>query len=349
LTRAKAIGWALNDLMPRRPNASRRRFISQGLTVGALGLVLGCGRWPLPGAGRGGLSRVGYLESGVNPAAYDAFREALLDLGYVEGEHVVLDRRDAARDFERLPSMAAELVSLSVDVIVVVGGPAIVAASQATSTIPIVTAGSNVITTGLVSNLARPEGNITGVASNAGETVVKWVELLKETVPGISYLAVVYDRASRATDTNLPAIRAAESFGLHARAYDVPSLDQLPIVLATARADGANGVMVQSGGVFGGAQDSRIGQAIFASGLPAVGESRLFAVSGGLLAHGSGATWTVRRTANYVDRILRGARPGDLPIEVPTTFEIVVNQRAARALGIEVPSSVLLRATEIID
>jgi ABC-type uncharacterized transport system substrate-binding protein len=326
---------------------SRRRLIQGSLGLAGLGLLVGCGVLSPGGQGPAGPRRVGYLEVGANQT-FEAFREGLRDLGYVEGQHVLIERRNAERDLERLPAMAAELVGWPAEVIVARDTPAIVAASRATSIIPIVTAGANVAGTGLVANVARPEGNITGVATNARETLGKWVELLKETVPTVSRLAVVHSGSPAAQGQIERVERVAQPLGLQIAQYDVPHLDQLAAVLATARAEGADGLMMLSGGLIGGGTDPRIGGEVLKSGLPAVGESRLFAVHGGLLAHGADSDGLARRAAYYVDRLLKGARPGDLPVELPTAFQIVVNVRTAEMLGITVPQSVLLRATEII-
>jgi ABC-type uncharacterized transport system substrate-binding protein len=332
-------------------NRDRRDFLRVGVALAGLGLLAGCGMVPFGVQGPAGPRRIGFLDSGTNPGRFETFREGLRDLGYVEGQHVLIVRRDAERESDRLPAMAAELVALPVEVIVVTGSPAVAAASRATSTIPIVTAGTNVAGTGRVTNIARPEGNITGVATSASETFGKWVELLKETVPTISRLAAVQDRAG---SSNAPGQierveRAAQPLGLQVVLYAVPHLDRLAAVLATARAEGADGLMVLSGGVFGGGSDPRISGEALKAGLPAVAEQRAFAANGGLLAHGVGTEMLARRAAAYVDKILKGARPGELPIELPTTYEIVVNLRTAQALGITVPQSVLLRATEIIQ
>ena len=332
-------------------NRDRRDFLRAGVALAGLGLLTGCGIVPFGVQGPAGPRRIGFLDSGTNPGRFETFREGLRDLGYVEGQHVLIVRRDAERESDRLPAMAAELVALPVEVIVVTGSPAVAAASRATSTIPIVTAGTNVVGTGLVTNMARPEGNITGVATNATETFGKWVELLKETVPTISRLAAVQDRAG---SSNAPGLierveRAAQPLGLQVVPYAVPHLDRLAAVLATARAEGADGLMVLSGGVVGGGADPHIGGAALKAGLPAVAEQRAFAANGGLLAHGVGTEMLARRAAAYVDKILKGARPGELPIELPITFEIVVNLRTAQALGITVPQSVLLQATVIIQ
>ena len=272
------------------------------------------------------------------------------DLGYVEEQNLLVEYRDAEGDQERLPAMAAELVGLPVEVIVAYNVFAIIAASRATSVIPIVATGANVVGAGLVANIARPEGNITGVATNTVETVGKWIELLKETVPTISRLAAVLDRSGPAAQANLEQVqRAAQSLQLQYTAYDLRDLDQLSAVLSTARADGADGLMLVSGGVLGGGGDPRIGGAVLKSRLPAVAEARPFAIAGGLLAHGSDTAALARRSASYVDKILKGARPADLPIELPTTFSVVVNLKTARELGITVPQSVLHRATEVVQ
>jgi putative tryptophan/tyrosine transport system substrate-binding protein len=332
---------------------NRRDFLRASLGLTGLGLLAGCGVLPSQGRAPADPRRIGFLDAGANPGVYfDAFHEGLRDLGYVEGQHVLIERRDAEGDLGRLSAMAAELVALPVDVIVVSGSPAVLAASQATSTIPIVTAGTNVVGNGLVKNMARPEGNITGVGSNASETFGKWVELLHETVPTISRLAAVQGSGGNPTaqQGQIERVeRAAQPLGLQLAWYEMPHLDQLSAVLSTARAEGAEGLIMLSGGVIGGGTDPRIGGAVLKSGLPAVAENRLFAANGGLLAHGIDSPGVARRAAGYVDRILKGARPGDLPIELPTTFRIVVNLRVARELGVTVPQSVLLRATELIQ
>lgn len=329
---------------------SRRRFLQGTLALASLGLVVGCGVLPSPVRAPVGPRRVGYLASGVDPQGFEVFREGLRELGYVEGRDVAIERRDSERDFERLPALAAELVNWPAEVIVVAGGPAIVAASRATATIPIVAAGSNVVGLGLVGNVARPEGNITGVATNAGETFGKWVELLKETVPATSRLAAVHGAGNPVAQEQLQTVgRVAQNLGLRLAPYDLPDLDRLAAVLATARSEGADGLVVLPGGVLGGGADPRIGGEVLKSLLPAVGEVRLFAVHGGLLSHGVDARWRAGRIAVYVDKLLNGAKPADLPVELPTTFQVVVNLRTAEALGITVPQSVLLRATEVIE
>ena len=329
---------------------SRRRLLRTVLALAALGLVSGCGLVSPPGQQAAVPRRIGLLESGATLNLFEPFREGLRDLGYVEGRDILIEHRSAEGNLDRLPTLAADLVGLPVEIIVVTENAAQIAASRATSTIPIVAGGANVVSAGLVTSIARPEGNITGVTSNATETVGKRVELIKDTVPTISRLAVVWGRGSTTVQANMQLVeRAAEVLQLHATWYEVTDLDDLPAVFATARADGADGLVVQSGGILGGNTDPRIGGAVLKSRLPAVAEQRAFAASGGLLAHGTRPGASARRAASYVDKILKGARPGDLPIELPTEFHIVVNLRTAQELGIAIPQSVLNRATEVIQ
>ncbi|HZO27101.1 MAG TPA: ABC transporter substrate-binding protein [Chloroflexota bacterium] len=328
----------------------RRRVLQGGLALAGLGLLSGCGFVSLPGQRQASLRRIGYLTAGLGAPTVEAFREGMRDLRYVEGENLLIEYRDAQGYQERLPALAAELVSMPVEVIIAYNVFAIVAASRATSVIPIVATGANVVGAGLVTNIARPEGNITGVALNGVETVGKWIELLKQTVPTISRLAVVLDRSGPAAEANLQQVqRATQSLQLQHTSYDLRDLDQLSAVLSTARADGADSLMIVSGGVLAGGADPRIGGAALKARLPAVAESRLFAVAGGLVAHGTDTLALARRSATYVDKILRGARPGDLPIELPTEFIIVVNLKSAQELGVLVPQSVLQQTTEVIQ
>jgi len=279
----------------------------------------------------------------------ESFRDSMRDLGYVEGQNLLIEYRDADGHLDRLPALAAELVDSGAEVIVARNNLTALAVSRATSSIPIVAAGADVVAAGLVTNIARPEGNLTGVTSNSTETVVKWIELLAETVPTISRLAVMLDPSGPATDANLQQVqRATQALQLQYATYDLRTLDHLSAVLATAGADGSDGLVVVPGGAIAGGSDPRIGDAVLKSRLPAIAQQRLFAVAGGLLAHGANTAALVRRSASYVDKILKGARPGDLPIELPTEFTIVVNLQTAQALGITIPPSVLQQATELI-
>jgi putative tryptophan/tyrosine transport system substrate-binding protein len=327
----------------------RRHFLENGLALAGLGLLAGCGlvRVPSPRP-----RRIGFLESGppLIPPTIESFREGLRDLGYVEGENLIIEYRDAEVHLERLPALAAELVGIPVEVIVASNAPTALAASQATATIPIVAAGGNVVAVGLVTRVAHPEGNITGVTTNSVEAIGKWVELLQEVAPTMSRLAVAADLSNLASQPFLEAVEhATQALRLQHTVYDVPDLDRFAETLAAAKADGADSLVVVSGGAFRGGNDVRIGSGALNARLPAVAEGRAFAVNGGLLAHGADTVALARRSASYVDKILRGARPGDLPIELPTTFNIVVNLKTARSLGLTIPQSVLQQATEIVQ
>jgi putative ABC transport system substrate-binding protein len=331
-------------------NQRRRRFLQGWLGLVAIGLLAGCGSLPIPGQRPANARRIGYLDAATNTPALRALREGLRDLDYVDGQNILIDHRDAQGDLALLPELAAALVDSPVEAIVVTNNSAATAASHATSTIPIVAAGANVVAAGLVASIARPEGNITGVTTNSVELVGKWLEVLKEAVPRIARLAAVLDFRGPPAQAFLPEVqRAAQALHLELRSYDLRSLDDLGAVLSLASADGADGLVMVSGGVIAGGTDPRIGGEVLRARLPAVAEQRDFAVAGGLLAHGVDTLALVRRAASYVDKILKGAKPGDLPIELPTTFSLVVNLNTARNFGITVPQSVLLRATEVIQ
>ena len=329
----------------------RRRILQRGLAFVGLGLLAACWAAPIPGQRSAGPRRVGFLDAGPSGGTIRPFREGLGALGYVEGQTILIEYRDAGLNPERLPSLVAELIGAPVEILVVSNAPTALAASQATRSVPIVAAGGNIVAAGLVSNLAHPEGNITGVTTNSVEVIGKWVELLKETVPTISHLAALVDlsNSSPAQAFLRELQRADQSLQLQHTTYDLRELDQLPTVLAAARADGVDGLLVVSGGVLRGGTDPRIAVEAMRSRLPAVAETRPFTVNGGLLAHGPNTDELARRSATYVDKILKGAKPADLPIELPAAFDIVVNLKTAQELGITLPRSVLQRATETIQ
>ena len=330
---------------------SRRRLLQGSLTLAGLGLLAGCGLVSLPGQRPTRLRRIGFLESGTGTPTVETLREALRELGYVEGQNLLIEYRTAEGHLELLPSLVAELVDLRVEIIVARENPAFLAASRVTSAIPIVASGGNVVLAGLVTNIARPEGNVTGVTSNSSGAAGKWIELLRERAPTISRLAAVLDRSGPwGRGVSLSEVqRAAQIFQLQLTLYDLRDLDQLSEILATVKGDGMDGLVVVSGGVLGGAANPRIGGEVLKSRLPAVAESRAFAANGGLLASGADPFAMARQAASYVDKLLKGARPGDLPIELPSRFNVVVNLRTARDLGITIPTSVLQQATEIIQ
>ena len=298
--------------------------------------------------------RVGYLSIGSasdprRVAIYDAFRQSLNDRGYVENRNISIERRFAEGDYARLPNLAADLVRRKVDVIAAYSTPAAKAALGATRSIPIVMSGVvDPVATGRVVGLARPGGNVTGLSLMAPEIVGKQMQLLKELIPTISRIAILWNPAN---PSGTPQVHEAE---IAARALKVQlqliearnadDLDKAFTAVTRARADG---MVVVVDGMF---IDSRIQLARLAekARLPAVYGLREHVEVGGLMFYGASPVDQARRAATLVDKILKGAKPGDLPVEQPTEFELVINLKTARALGVAVPQSVLVRADEII-
>jgi ABC-type uncharacterized transport system substrate-binding protein len=298
--------------------------------------------------------RVGYLSIGSasdprRVAIYEAFRQSLHDRGYIENRNISIESRFAEGDYDRLPGLAAELVRRRVDVIAAYSTPAAKAALGATKSIPIVMSGVvDPVATGLVVGLARPGGNATGLSLMAPEIVGKQMQLLKELIPSVSRIAVLWNPAN---PSGAPQLQEAE---VAARALKVQlqplearsgnDLDQAFAAMTRVRADG---MIVVVDGVF---IDSRIRLARLAekAHLPAVYGLREHVEVGGLMFYGASPVDQARRAATLVDKILKGAKPGDLPVEQPTEFELVINLKTARALGLSVPQSVLVRADEII-
>lgn len=298
-------------------------------------------------------ARIGYLRSGsmADATRYgEALRQGLRELGYVEGRNLTIETRAADDQSERLPGLAAELIRLPVDVIVAGGTLAIRAAKQATGTIPIVMAVStDPVGAGLVASLARPGGNVTGLSLGAGEQFSgKWVELLKEIVPGVSRLAALWDPLNRplvlsfvqATET------AAQAAGL--RLHQAQAHHAAEIDAAFTAMRGAEALIVLPSANFS-SQRKRIVELAARHRLPAIYEHREYIDVGGFVSYGPNLLAVVRRAAYYVDRILKGAKPADLPVEQPRHFELIINRKAARALGLTLSPSLLSRADEVID
>ena len=301
------------------------------------------------------VARIGFLATNlaVIPHLRDAFLQGLRDLGYVEGRNVVIEYRDAEGKLERFPALAAELVALKVDVIVAPTTPATVAAKQATKTIPIVFAVvSDPVTSGLVTSLARPGGNVTGLSVLEPELVGKRLELLKQVVPGVSRVAVLWHPGAVGERTEKDVLKEAEAA---ARAMGVP----LQFVEARGPADfdrafldmtraSAGALAVLESTVFFVERRHLVDLAA-KNRLPAVYGLREFVDAGGLMAYGPNQPDLFRRAATYVDKILKGAKPGDLPVEQPTKFELIINLKAAKGLDITIPQSLLGRADEVIQ
>jgi putative ABC transport system substrate-binding protein len=297
------------------------------------------------------IARIGYLSSSLADGLHttEAFRQGLRDLGYVEGRNIVIDYRDAEGKLERLPALAAELVALKVDIILGAGSLLAVAAKQATKTIPIVFAVSpDPVTDGLVTSLSRPGGNVTGLSSLAPELVGKRLELLTQAIPGISRVAVLWQPGGGGDRTLQAAEAAAQALVVHLQFVEArgpADFDRAFLDMTNARAGALT--------VFGGAmflnERRRLVGLVAKNRLPAVYVLREFVDAGGLMSYGPNIADNYRRAATYVDKILKGAKPGDLPVEQPTKFELVINLKTAKSLGITIPQSVLGRADEVIQ
>ena len=298
------------------------------------------------------IPRIGFLVSETlsgQASRVEALRAGLRAFGYVESDTLRVELRTADGRYDRLPALAAELVDLEVDLIVTFGVKAAVAAKRATRTIPLVIpATADPVASGLVTSLARPDANITGSTIFGLELNAKRLALLKEAVPRVARAAVLVNPANASVEPSLAAMRpTSEALRIELRVVEarVPAdIDSAFAKLAQERADA---VVVQQDTLFG-ANHSRIARLAARGGLPSVGNKE-YAEAGGLLGYGASDAALYRRGAYFVDRILKGAKPGDLPFERPTEFELVVNMKTAKALRLEVPRAVLLGADRVID
>jgi putative ABC transport system substrate-binding protein len=302
----------------------------------------------------GKVPRIGVLlpaepASPTEPNA-SAFRQGLRNLGYVEGQSIAIEYRYAHGRHERYAELAQELVRLNVDVLVA-GGTASFAARDATQTIPIVSiAAGDLIGTGLVTNLARPGGNLTGLSMAFDEGIIKkWVQLLKEAAPRVSRIGLLRDaNASLQPKILTDTETAAAALGLKFRVLDVRELQELDGVFAGLSKERGYGLVVTGTPLFF-PHRSRIHELAIKYHLPVMYSWRVFVDAGGLMSYGASLSDLWRRAAIYVDKILKGAKPGDLPVEDPTKFELVINLKAAKALGLTIPQSLLQRADEVIE
>ena len=302
------------------------------------------------------IPRIGYLSLNVaaNTGARDSFLQGLRDLGYVEGRNVVIEYRSAEGKLERLPILAAELVALKVDVIVAAGGTLIAnAATHATNTLPIVLVGvGDPVTSGFVASLARPGGNVTGLSALSPELVGKWVELLAQAVPGVSRVALLWQPGAVGERTEKDmlegAAAAARALGMQLRvveARDPADIDRAFSDIIKAR---AGALMIPSTPMFA-SERKRIVDLTAKNRLPTLFTFGEYVDAGGLMSYGPSLADLFRRAATYVDRIIKGTKPGDLPVEQPTKFELVINLKSARALGLTIPPSVVRRADRVIE
>ena len=299
--------------------------------------------------------RIGYLSTtgpSYESARSDAIRLALRELGYIEGQNIAIEYRYAEGKLDRYPELAAELVRLKVDIILVTGGSAMVrAARNATKTIPIVMAGAapDPVKAGLGESLALPGGNVTGLATLAGELGGKRLELLKEAVPKLARVAVLYDPASPsgALDVKEALPTAARALGLTIEPWQVRDADGFEKVFAGLKKERPDGLYVSPVALMGAHQKRTVRFAL-ESRLPSMYSNREAVDAGGLMSYSADLADSYRRVAYYVDKILKGTKPADLPVEQPTKFELVINLKTAKQIGLTIPQSVLYRADKVI-
>ena len=297
----------------------------------------------------GKLPRIGVLTSGPMTAVLqEAFRQGLRDHGYVEGQNILVEWRAAEGGSDRANVLAVELVGLKVDVIVAIFTPAVRAAKDATSTIPIVMAPAGApVVTGFVASLARPVGNITGLTGLDAELQGKRIELLRELIPGLTRVGLLINAADPFAKPFVDETQvAAKRTGVQIHIEDVRRPQEIDAAFAAMSKQRAGAVIVQ--GVLT-ASAWQAGDLAVQHRLPSLSVTKQFVESGGLISYSASLTDICRRAASYVDRILKGAKPGDLAVEQPTRFELVINLRTAKALGLTIPQSLLLRADEVIQ
>src|SRR5262245_6945592 len=298
--------------------------------------------------------RIGYLVGGdltSESTRAEAIRLALRGLGYIEGQNIATEYRYAEGKTDRFPELAAELVSLKVDIILVSGDRGIRAAKNATKTIPLVMTGAGLdpVEAGLVDSLARPGGNITGITNLNRELGGKQLELLKEAVPKVARVAVLYDPANPVSVFEVKELLpvAAPPLGLTVRPWEMRDANGFERVFTALNKDRPDGLYVL-GGPLMLANGKRIADFALKSRLPSAAVRREFVDAGGLMYYGADLADSYRRVAYFVDRILKGAKPADLPVEQPTKFEFVINLKTAKQIGLIIPPEVLARATRLI-
>jgi len=297
--------------------------------------------------------RVAFLgaeSASTNQHFFDAFRQGMREHGYVDGQNVTFVERWAEGRSERFPEIIEELISLKADVILALSLPAALAAKSATTTVPIVFIASDPLGSGLVSSLARPAGNLTGFSLALGdEFSSKWLELLKEAVPSISRVAVLWNPVNPASSHYVTVLRdAAEKLGVRVQPQAVSDPDQFNGAFATIVAERAQALIVVVDPVTARYRE-RVVELAMKSRLPAMYGFREFVDAGGLIAYGVNVPHLCRRAAVYVDKIIKGANPAELPVEQPTRFELVINLKTAKALGLQIPDTLLALADEVIE
>jgi len=325
---------------------SRRAFLGGSVTLFAAPLAVEAQQ-------AGKLWRIGYLSSSLEERGrvrLAAFQQALRDLGYLEGKSIFIEERYAGEKFEKLPEFAAELARLKVDVIVVAGAPAAHAAKKASSVIPIVMTGTaDPVGMGLVESLSRPGGNITGLSDFNTGVVAKRLELLRDVAPSVTRVAVLLNPTNPSNPPQLKLTQAAAArLAMTLLTFEANRAAEIDRAFAAMKTQGP-GALIVIGDPLLGSHAKRIVELSTRNRLPAIYWTREFADAGGLMSYGANLDDLWRRAATYVDKILKGAKPGDLPIEQPTKFELVINLKTAKTLGITIPPSLLARADQVIE
>jgi putative tryptophan/tyrosine transport system substrate-binding protein len=306
------------------------------------------------------IARIGYLNPG-DPVSRtyrtEAFRQGLKELGYIEGKNIAIEYRFAEARSERLPELAQDLVRLKVDIIFAGGHPATEAAKNATQTIPIVTSSQDPVSSGFVAGLPRPGGNITGLTNLTSELVGKRLELLKEVIPQLSRVAVLWTPCWECLPGNTPSNPstiwkrtevAAQSLGVQLQAAEIRERDDLEPAFVAIKRERAEALLMLRNPLVNDLT-KRIANLAAGSRLPAIYDEKRFPELGGLMSYGTDLADVDRRAAIYIDKILKGANPADLPIERPTKFELVINLKTAKALGLKIPAHLLMEADKVIE
>jgi len=301
----------------------------------------------------GKIHRIGWLASGSSAASlrfFEAFKDGLREAGWIEGQNITIDSRYAEGKSDRYPALAAELVQLKVDVIATVTTPAGLAAKNATSVIPIVMMNvAQPVELGLIASFGRPGGNVTGISWPDLEIFVKEIALLKELVPNVRLVAILSNPTNPAHGFVIKKVKAAAgSLGLELRLVEASKLEQLDGAFAAMVKERADAVLVVADGLFG-LHRKRLAELAARNRLPATYGLSENVEAGGLMSYGPNRLAAYRRGAFLVDKILRGAKPADLPVEQPTKYDLVINLMTAKALGLTIPPSVLLRADQVIQ
>jgi ABC-type uncharacterized transport system substrate-binding protein len=326
---------------------NRRRFLLTSLAGGFAAPLAAAAQQPKT------IVRIGFLSSSSaerERPRLTAFQQTLRELGYLEGQNIVIEQRYAGGNFQQLPELAGELARIKVDIFVVVGAPASLAARKTTSVIPIVMVGvADPVGVGLVDSLARPGGNVTGLSDFNAGVVAKRLELLKEVVPSASRVAVLLNPTNPSNPLQLKLTQAAaETLGVRLFPLEAKSAEEIDRAFAAMRTERAEAVIVIGDPMFG-THRRRLIDLSAKRGLPAIYSTREYVIDGGLVSYGTNLDDLHRRAPYFVDQILKGAKPADLPVEQPTRFELVINLKAAKQIGLTIPQSLLLRADQVIE